>query len=1078
MTGANKYGITVLYDPSSNSREGKIHKQRDVVFDLVAIHGLNGDPFDTWTHQDTGVMWLRDLLPEALPNIRITTFGFNARFKNFTAQQDLRSISLKLLTELADIRSAADEKIRPIVLVCHSLGGIVAKKALLIGCSDEQEKVQQAVYGILFLGTPHNGSNLAVMGKLMANIVSACSPLRPPRALIRDLQKDSEVLLEITEDFVKRRRTVHLVSFYELELTSIGPFIKKMIVEQQSAVLNVPHEITVPQFADHRNIVRFKSLQDRSFRPVVSRLKEFAGTLHDVFTLEKTSHMQRDPAIPFDISAVPCSTLFGRADILETMRMYFDRNKGQTRSIFALCGLEGGSGKTQTALHYLLKNTSKYKRGVAFLNASSTASLEADFDRLHDLLHLGDSKSKTTSIKSWLARPENTEWLLVFDNADDLESVPIQKYLPAVNWGHVIITSRDQGLIGTVANEGHILRPLANEDAVQLLLEKAGIQQPSQSEIEDAKTIAELLGSLPLALVQAGAFVRSRHRSLADYRRLYSTRRQDLLRFVSRLGDTEKAVLTAWEINFKQLEQESPDAICVLFLFSFLEPATIPEVILHRGTSSQKRWNEYGEVTEIRAEDEGVDARLSRVIQSDFDFDVAVEKLLSFSLISCNVGPNGFRNFSIHPLVQYCVMQRMSQTELNSWRKQALLLICHAFPRNRYIEPLNGEMGRVILPHLSRVLAEYDAICIEDGEQGWFQRELASTLIAASRFSNANWKVEAISRAKNLLEDGNDLYLHAWLAYRESSILRMSGKHEESETALQQFLRRVSFEEDEKLTPRLNSHRGDLIISYSENLIRQGKLPEAKAELTEWTPLHADYSTLERITLRARDITLGKVLRFQGLFREALDLLEGVLQGSLLDDFFEGSGWYRALVSGVAELHCELNQPSDAESLLLRELEPMREKRTQDISTGQRLQLSLAEVYLLQHRYAEAESILFALQRAFSISGAPDYTAQVNSFRVWVSLARISHLQSHWEEALPRWKSALVVLEQIGLGGGFNAGIVRCSIAHILLMTGREVEGTETLQAAKVNLASEPRVFWIAVFNSQWCDFILGRVRL
>lgn len=79
-------------------------------------------------------------------------------------------------------------------------------------------------------GTPHNGSNLAVMGKLMANIVSACSPLRPPRALIRDLQKDSEVLLEITEDFVKRRRTVHLVSFYELELTSIGPFIKKLVV--------------------------------------------------------------------------------------------------------------------------------------------------------------------------------------------------------------------------------------------------------------------------------------------------------------------------------------------------------------------------------------------------------------------------------------------------------------------------------------------------------------------------------------------------------------------------------------------------------------------------------------------------------------------------------------------------------------------------------------------------------------------------------------------------------------------------------------------------------------------------------
>lgn len=49
-------------------------------------------------------MWLRDLLPQVYPHIRIMTFGYNARFKNFTAIQDLRSISSKLLAELVDIR--------------------------------------------------------------------------------------------------------------------------------------------------------------------------------------------------------------------------------------------------------------------------------------------------------------------------------------------------------------------------------------------------------------------------------------------------------------------------------------------------------------------------------------------------------------------------------------------------------------------------------------------------------------------------------------------------------------------------------------------------------------------------------------------------------------------------------------------------------------------------------------------------------------------------------------------------------------------------------------------------------------
>jgi hypothetical protein len=67
-------------------------------------------------------MWLRDLLPAPIPDIRIMTFGYNARFKNFTAQQDQRSISLKLLAELVDLRTAEDEKSRPIVLFATAWG--------------------------------------------------------------------------------------------------------------------------------------------------------------------------------------------------------------------------------------------------------------------------------------------------------------------------------------------------------------------------------------------------------------------------------------------------------------------------------------------------------------------------------------------------------------------------------------------------------------------------------------------------------------------------------------------------------------------------------------------------------------------------------------------------------------------------------------------------------------------------------------------------------------------------------------------------------------------------------------------
>lgn len=160
---------------------------------------------------------------------------------------------------------------------------------------------------------------------------------------------------------------------------------------------------------------------------------------------------------------------------------------------------------------------------------------------------------------------------------------------------------------------------------------------------KEARKIADLLGSLPLALVHAGAFLRLRHRTLGEYHQHYMTRRNDLLRFPTRLGDTDQAILTAWEINFKQVEQDSPAATYHLLPFSFLDQSSIPEMILPRGSSSQKRW--------ASDENEGVDECLTEVIQGNFIFDNAVEKLLSFSLVSCNKESNRLRNFSIHPLV-------------------------------------------------------------------------------------------------------------------------------------------------------------------------------------------------------------------------------------------------------------------------------------------------------------------------------------------------------------------------------------------------------------------------------------------
>lgn len=63
--------------------------------------------------------------------------------------------------------------------------------------------------------------------------MTACSPLNPAKRIIGALQKDSKVLLEITEDFVPRIASLQLVSFFEMKMTNLG-FYKTMVLSKST----------------------------------------------------------------------------------------------------------------------------------------------------------------------------------------------------------------------------------------------------------------------------------------------------------------------------------------------------------------------------------------------------------------------------------------------------------------------------------------------------------------------------------------------------------------------------------------------------------------------------------------------------------------------------------------------------------------------------------------------------------------------------------------------------------------------------------------------------------------------------
>src|SRR6202022_3038981 len=100
------------------------------------------------------------------------------------------------------------------------------------------------------------------------------------------------------------------------------------------------------------------------------------------------------------------------------------------------------------------------------------------------------------------------------------------------------------------------------------LLDKDSSLDKAQAEDRAAaERIVEEMDGLPLALVQAGAYVEETGCSLADYLRIYATHHKELLVRHSRLMlDYPQTVATTWSLSFQHIEQQGSAAADVLRL--------------------------------------------------------------------------------------------------------------------------------------------------------------------------------------------------------------------------------------------------------------------------------------------------------------------------------------------------------------------------------------------------------------------------------------------------------------------------------------------------------------------------------
>ena len=386
----------------------------------------------------------------------------------------------------------------------------------------------------------------------------------------------------------------------------------------------------------------------------------------------------------------------GRRSLLNQLRDAI--GSGLNTALTAISGL-AGVGKTQLAVEYAYHYGNEYEL-IWWLRSDDSATLAADYAGLAAKLNLPE-KNETEqhrivdAVRTWLET--NSNWLLIFDNASDRSLV--SKYVPQGRSGHVLITSRNP-VWGNLALPLTI--PLLSEpEAVSFLLKRTG------SKDEKAATeLAELLGYLPLALEQAGAYVEETGRTLSYYLNLFRTNQSLLLGRPSQATE-HSSVAATWRLSLEEIKRQSPAAADLLSLFAFFAADNIPLKII----GEEAHRDHLPELPES----------LRNVMANAVALDEAVMLLRKYSLVTVHDD-----EVSVHRLVQTVVRDQLAENDIKIWIRLVGGLLNCAFPRYAADFDTWPQSDR-LLSHVLRLFEN-----AETAQLKWF--ELAKLLHVVSQY--------------------------------------------------------------------------------------------------------------------------------------------------------------------------------------------------------------------------------------------------------------------------------------------------------------------------------------------------------
>ena len=375
-----------------------------------------------------------------------------------------------------------------------------------------------------------------------------------------------------------------------------------------------------------------------------------------------------------------------------------------------------GQGKTQIALEYChrMKNT-RYS-AIFWVDATTNASAEISFKAIHEKIKsqadaLVDMQEIVDSVLQRLGS-WTSQWLLVFDNYDNLEAFPnIEDFFPDGELGALLVTSRHASsskLALSHSNSYIKLDGLDEDDAVVLLIQESETKDPDYS--KDANQIVKRLGCHPLAITQAGTYIGKRDLRLSKFMREYEERRRLILdntpqnsRYMKKLDNADREtalnVFTTCELSFQQLQSKAPKndhEAKLLTLFAFFDKTSISEQLFVEFIANKgKELESTRQLTWLGAFTSADGKWNGRSFQD------ALISLGDLSLLQDFTKKDGFFYSSLHPLVQDWLRLRVDKPTARENISLAVMLLQVTLDKKLLYECLSPSLNKMtIISHL------------------------------------------------------------------------------------------------------------------------------------------------------------------------------------------------------------------------------------------------------------------------------------------------------------------------------------------------------------------------------------------